>query len=418
MTELAPQGHEFYPSFDGFYDDFESIGLRGNLKTTSYAYGFGKPSASQQRGIVPFSQGLDVIQQAPPGTGKTITFSYGIVQQLDLDSSVECQALVLHLPRPWQGRLRNVYAGVSGRTYREGKFILEAGVQVVGTPDRIFDMLRRKTLDPKDIKMIVLDQADDMLTGTFTHKKTRDTVMREFRRCSCRILITTDQYARHLEVQQAFVVKPCTIQKRGIVPFCRGLDVIEQAHPGTEKTAACCNGILQRLDYGLNQCQALVLTPRNDLALRTEKLMRALGKYLSVRVLACVGGASVHEDKFFKLVLLSLALPALYLTCFTGRHFAGIILRFSYWTRLMNCLLIRDIFVPLPSVQAGLFSATMSPKCLVITRKFMNKPARIFQKPPDELNLEGFNQFYVDVDQDRWKIEKITELYHSSCHFC
>ncbi|KAM1011067.1 hypothetical protein ACFX13_047205 [Malus domestica] len=187
MTELAPQGHEFYPSFDEVYDDFESIGLRGNLKTTSYAYGFGKPSASQQRGIVPFSQGLDVIQQAPPGTGKTITFSYGIVQQLDLDSA-------------------KVYAGVSGRTYREGKFILEAGVHVVGTPDRIFDMLRRKTLDPKDIKMIVLDQADDMLTGTFTHKKTRDTVMREFRRCSCRILITTDQYARHLEVQQAFVV--------------------------------------------------------------------------------------------------------------------------------------------------------------------------------------------------------------------
>ncbi|CAN6701196.1 unnamed protein product [Malus baccata var. baccata] len=135
MTELAPQGHEFYPSFDEVYDDFESIGLRGNLKTTSYAYG----------------------RLAPPGTGKTITFSYGIVQQLDLDSSVECQALV--------------YAGVSGRTYHEGKFILEAGVHVVvGTPDRVFDMLRRKTLDPKDIKMIVLDQAEDMLTGTFTHK--------------------------------------------------------------------------------------------------------------------------------------------------------------------------------------------------------------------------------------------------------
>ncbi|CAN6573533.1 unnamed protein product [Malus baccata var. baccata] len=135
MTELAPQGHEFYPSFDEVYDDFESIGLRSNLKTTSYAYG----------------------RLAPPGTGKTITFSYGIVQQLDLDSSVECQALV--------------YAGVSGRTYREGKFILEAGVHVVvGTPDRVFDMLRRKTLDPKDIKMIVLDQAEDMLTGTFTHK--------------------------------------------------------------------------------------------------------------------------------------------------------------------------------------------------------------------------------------------------------
>lgn len=44
----------------------------------------------------------------------------------------------------------------------------------------------------------------------------------------------------------------------------------------------------------------------------------------------------------------------------------------------------------------------------------MNRPPRIFQKPPDELNLEGFNQFYVTVDQDRWKLEKISELYNSS----
>ncbi|KAB2613023.1 eukaryotic initiation factor 4A-8-like [Pyrus ussuriensis x Pyrus communis] len=96
---------------------------------------------------------------------------------------------------------------------------------------------------------------------------------------------------------QENLLKGIYAYKRGIVPFCRFLDVIERAHPGTGKTAACCTGILQRLDYGLNQCQALVLTPRNDVALQTEKLMRALGKYLGMRVLPCVGGASVREDK-------------------------------------------------------------------------------------------------------------------------
>ena len=46
-------------------------------------YGFEKPSAIQQKGIVPFAKGLDVIQQAQSGTGKTATFCAGILQNLD-----------------------------------------------------------------------------------------------------------------------------------------------------------------------------------------------------------------------------------------------------------------------------------------------------------------------------------------------
>lgn len=90
--------------------------------------------------------------------------------------------------------------------------------------------------------------------------------------------------------------KPSAIQQRGIVPFCQGLDVIQQAQSGTGKTATFCSGILQQLDYSLPQCQALVLAPTRELAQQIEKVMRALGDYLQVRVHACVGGTSIRED--------------------------------------------------------------------------------------------------------------------------
>ncbi len=67
------------------------------------------------------------------------------------------------------------------------------------------------------------------------------------------------------------------------MPFGKGLDVIQQAQSGTGKTATFCAGILQRLDYGELDCQALVLAPTRELAQQIEKVMRALGDYLEVR---------------------------------------------------------------------------------------------------------------------------------------
>ncbi|KAE9446321.1 hypothetical protein C3L33_21786, partial [Rhododendron williamsianum] len=94
-----------------------------------------------------------------------------------------------------------------------------------------------------------------------------------------------------------YATKPSAIQQRGIVPFCKGLDVIQQAQSGTGKTATFCSGVLQQLDYNIVECQALVLAPTRELAQQIEKVMRALGDYLGVKVHACVGGTSVREDQ-------------------------------------------------------------------------------------------------------------------------
>ncbi|RYR30118.1 hypothetical protein Ahy_B01g054960 [Arachis hypogaea] len=176
---LTADGQDFFTSYDEVYDSFDAMGLQENLLRGIYAYGFEKPSAIQQRGIVPFCKGLDVIQQAQSGTGKTATFCSGILQQLDY-SLTECQALVLAPTRELAQQIEKVmralgdylgvkvHACVGGTSVREDQRILASGVHVVvGTPGRVFDMLRRQSLQPDHIKMFVLDEADEMLSRGF-----------------------------------------------------------------------------------------------------------------------------------------------------------------------------------------------------------------------------------------------------------
>jgi len=145
----------------------------------SRSAGFEKPSAIQQKGIVPFGKGLDVIQQAQSGTGKTATFCAGILQNLDYQQ-VECQALVLAPTRELAQQIEKVmralgdyqqvkcHACVGGTSVREDTRILQSGVHVVvGTPGRVYDMLRRRALRADGIKMFVLDEADEMLSRGF-----------------------------------------------------------------------------------------------------------------------------------------------------------------------------------------------------------------------------------------------------------
>ncbi|KAK6248727.1 hypothetical protein QUC31_020292 [Theobroma cacao] len=215
--------------------------------------------------------------------------------------------------------------------------------------------------------------------------------------------------------------KPSAIQQRGIVPFCKGLDVIQQAQSGTGKTATFCSGILQQLDYSLVECQALVLAPTRELAQQIEKVMRALGDYLGVKVHACVGGTSVREDQR----ILSSGVHVVVGT--PGRVFDMLRRKSLRADHIKMFVLdeademlsrgfkdqIYDIFQLLPEkVQVGVFSATMPPEALEITRKFMNKPVRILVKR-DELTLEGIKQFHVNVDKEEWKLETLCDLYET-----
>ncbi|KAL9239962.1 hypothetical protein vseg_014232 [Gypsophila vaccaria] len=211
--------------------------------------------------------------------------------------------------------------------------------------------------------------------------------------------------------------KPFAVQQRGIVPFCKGLDVILQAPSGTGKTATLCSGILQQIDYSLVQCQALVLAPTRELAQRIEKVMRALGDYLGVNVHALLGGKYLREDQH---TLRS----GVHVVIGTPDRVFDMSRRESLRTESIKMFVldeademlslgfkdeIYDIFQLLPpKVQVGVFSATMPPEALEITRKFMNKPVRILVNIDDL--LEGVKQFYVNVDREEWKLETLCEL--------
>ena len=140
---------------------------------------FEKPSAIQQRAIVPVTQGRDVIAQAQSGTGKTATFAIGILSSVDV-ALRETQALVLSPTRELATQIQSVvlalgdymnvqcHACIGGTSVAEDSRKLEAGVHVVsGTPGRVFDMIKRRALRTRHISMLVLDEADEMLNQGF-----------------------------------------------------------------------------------------------------------------------------------------------------------------------------------------------------------------------------------------------------------
>merc|ERR1711870_80348 len=90
--------------------------------------------------------------------------------------------------------------------------------------------------------------------------------------------------------------KPSAIQQRGIKPILDGRDTIGQAQSGTGKTATFVIGALQRIDYGIKACQALILAPTRELANQIQKVALALGDYNRVKCHACIGGTSVRDD--------------------------------------------------------------------------------------------------------------------------
>jgi len=170
---------EIESNWDQVVDNFDNMELKADLLRGIYAYGFERPSAIQQRAIVPVVKGHDVIAQAQSGTGKTATFSISILEQLDM-SVKGTQALILAPTRELAQQIQKVvialgdymniecHACVGGTNVREDIAKLQEGVHVVvGTPGRVYDMINRRAFKTDSIKIFCLDEADEMLSRGF-----------------------------------------------------------------------------------------------------------------------------------------------------------------------------------------------------------------------------------------------------------
>ncbi len=217
--------------------------------------------------------------------------------------------------------------------------------------------------------------------------------------------------------------RPSDIQQLAIVPLTRGGDVLAQAPSGTGKTGAFAIGLLQRVDARRGVTQALVLAPTRELAEQTHEVLQSLGAFVLQGEHQCqllVGGTAVAEN------IKGLRAGCVVAVGTPGRV-ADLVRRGALRVDSLRVIVLDEademlsqgfaeqvtgLFSFLPrDVQVGLFSATMPPEVVELTRRFMRTPTEILV-PPEQLTLKGIKQFYVALDEEH-KLGALDDLYES-----
>lgn len=161
-------------------NSFKELNLCSELNEAIEKMGYESMTSIQERAIPLILEGNDVIGQSQTGTGKTATFTIPAIEKIDM-SSKKVQVLILCPTR----ELANQNAGVAKKLARFKKGLnvvavyggdsierqikdIKKGCQlIIGTPGRIMDHLRRGTLVFDHLKMVILDEADEMLNMGF-----------------------------------------------------------------------------------------------------------------------------------------------------------------------------------------------------------------------------------------------------------
>ena len=160
--------------------NFNELAVKEEITRAIADLGYEQPSPIQAKAIPVVLEGYDVIGQAQTGTGKTAAFSIPLLEKID-PSDKRLQAIVLCPTRELAiqvseevRKLAKYLHGVKTLPIYGGQPIdrqikaLKGGVQVIiGTPGRVIDHINRKTLKPSTVKMVVMDEADEMLDMGF-----------------------------------------------------------------------------------------------------------------------------------------------------------------------------------------------------------------------------------------------------------
>ena len=162
-------------------NNWESLpNAKNQLLRGIYAYGFEQPSPIQKKAIVPMFDKKDIIAQAQSGTGKTGCFAIGTLQLIDIEK-IETQAMILSPTRELSIQTKKVIDSIGSQfpdlvtqlliggtsTDADIELLAKKPHIVIGCPGRVHDMLRRKKLNSSTLKLIVLDEADEMLSQGF-----------------------------------------------------------------------------------------------------------------------------------------------------------------------------------------------------------------------------------------------------------
>ena len=162
-------------------NSWDDLDIKPELLRGIYAYGFEKPSPIQRQSICPILKGKDVIAQAQSGTGKTACFTISSLELVNLE--IESPQVVIMSPtRELSCQIKKVLDSIGINIKRLRTQLLVGGTStetdirlikenaphiIVGCPGRIHDMMRRKHIVTDNIKLVVLDEADEMLSSGF-----------------------------------------------------------------------------------------------------------------------------------------------------------------------------------------------------------------------------------------------------------
>jgi translation initiation factor 4A len=163
------------------FNSWDELELDNDLLRGIYSYGFEKPSSIQSKAIFPILQGSDLIAQAQSGTGKTGSFSIGALSKVVISDNSN-QILIMAPTHELAHQIASVINGLSSmmngiriKTLVGGSSIDDDAEEmrknpphiVVGCPGRIYDMIRRRHINANKLKLVILDEADEMLSSGF-----------------------------------------------------------------------------------------------------------------------------------------------------------------------------------------------------------------------------------------------------------
>ena len=158
---------------------FEDLNINDDLLRGIYSYGFEKPSNIQYKSLPIFNSGKDMIAQSQSGTGKTGAFSIGVLNNIDLTLK-KTQYIIL---TPTHELAKQIYSVIENLGARMdisickviGKTNINDSIRelqkepqiIVATPGRLFDMINKRHIFTDNIKTLVIDEADEMLSSGF-----------------------------------------------------------------------------------------------------------------------------------------------------------------------------------------------------------------------------------------------------------
>ena len=165
----------------GAIENWDELDIDPSILRGIYAYGFEKPSPIQCKAVSPMLSERDIIAQAQSGTGKTGCFTVGTLARVDFTKN-DVQAIILSHTRELSLQTKSVIDSLGSFVKNYKSELLIGGTStdatikalnenkpqiIVGCPGRIYDMLRRRKLNASKLKLIILDEADELLSVGF-----------------------------------------------------------------------------------------------------------------------------------------------------------------------------------------------------------------------------------------------------------